>query len=75
MKNSQEKKSLIQILGDKIFISIVSKHCKKLNFKITLFFKQSNKNRFHVIFTPVFASNFELGLLCVLYIVIDFDVP
>ena len=26
-------------------------------------------------FQPVYTSNFELGLLCVLYIVISFDVP
>ena len=75
MKNSQEKKSLIQILGDKIFISIVSKHCKKFNFKITLFFKKSNQNCFHVIFQPVFNSNFELSLLRILNIITDFDVP
>ena len=32
MKNNYEKFSLIQILRDKIFIAIVSKHFKKLNF-------------------------------------------
>ena len=41
MKNSWEKFLLIQILRDKIFIAIISKHFKKLNFVICLFFKQS----------------------------------
>ena len=41
MKNSPEKFLLIQILRDKIFIAIVSKHFKKLNFVICLFFKES----------------------------------
>ena len=63
------------MLEDKIFIAIVSKHCKKFNFTISLFFKKINQNFFHVMFQQVFSSNFELGLLCVLYIVIDFDVP
>ena len=38
MKNSLEKISLTQISGDKIFIAIVPKHCKKFNFTISLFF-------------------------------------
>ena len=37
MKNSWEKISLIQIVGDKVFIAIVSKHCKKFNFMISMF--------------------------------------
>ena len=66
---------LIQILRDKIFIAIVSKHFKKRNFMICLFFKESNWNCFHVMFQPDYASNFALGLACVLYIVIGFDAP
>ena len=34
----KEKISLIQVLEDKISIVTVSKHCKKLNFMISLFF-------------------------------------
>ena len=74
MKNSYEKLSLIQMLEDKIFIAIVSKQCKKFNFTTSLFFKKINQNFFHVMYQQVFSSNFELGLLCVLYTVIDFDV-
>ena len=39
------------------------------------FFKESNSNYFHVMFQPAYTSNFELGLVCVLYIVIGFNVP
>ena len=68
------RKNLINSnLWDKIFIAIVSKHCKKFNFTLPLFFKKINQNSFHVIFRPVFTSNFKLGLLCILCIVIDFD--
>ena len=42
---------------------------------IWLFFKESNQNCFHVMFQPVYTSSFELGLMCVLYIAIGFDVP
>ena len=77
MKNSSQKISFIQILGHKIFIAIPSKHCKKFNFTISLwgFFKKNYQNCFHVMFQPVFTSNFELGLLCILYMFTDFDVP
>ena len=54
MKNSLEKISLIQILGNKIFIAIVSKHCKKCNFMVSLFFLKKN-NYFHVMSQPVFC--------------------
>ena len=76
MKNSSEKIPLIHILGDIIFIAIVSKQCKKFNFYdiLGVFFKK-NQNCFHVMFQPAFNSNFELGLLYLLYIAIDFDVP
>ena len=37
MRNSKVKISLIWILGDKTFIAIVSKHCKKFNFALYLF--------------------------------------
>ena len=37
MKISLEKISLMQILGDKIFIAIVFKHCRKFNFMISFF--------------------------------------
>ena len=44
----KEKILLIQIIEDKISIAIVSKHCKKFNFTISLFFvffkKKSNQN-------------------------------
>ena len=44
----KEKILLIQILEDKISIAIVSKHCKKFNFTISLFvlffLKKSNQN-------------------------------
>ena len=58
---------LIQILRDKIFIAIVSKHFKNLNYMICLFFKESNQNYFHVMFQPVYTSNLELSLVCILY--------
>ena len=38
MKNSLGKISVAQILGDKMFIEVVSKHCKKFNFTISLVF-------------------------------------
>ena len=72
-KNSQEKILFIQTSGGKIFIAIVSKHCKKFNFALSFFFfclfcfalfLKSNQNCFHVIFQPVYTSSFELGLLC-----------
>ena len=67
----KEEISLIQILEDKIYIAIVSKHCKKFNFTISLlllFFlkKQSKLNCFHM-FQPVFTSNFELSLMYAFY--------
>ena len=65
MKISLEKISLIQILGDKIFIAIVSKHCKKFNFAISLLFKKAITT-VSTMFQPVFTSNFEMGLLCVI---------
>ena len=37
-KNSQEKILFIQTSGGKIFIAIVSKHCKKFNFALSFFF-------------------------------------
>ena len=68
----KEEISLIQILEDKISIAIVSKHCKKFNFTISLLLllflkkKQSKLNCFHM-FQPVFTSNFELGLMYAFY--------
>ena len=75
MKNSSEKFILIQILRDKIFIAIVSKHFKKRNFMTCLFFKETIKTVFMSCFKPVYTSNFALGLECVLYIVVGFDAP
>ena len=78
MKNSLEKLSFIQILGDKICIAIVSKMHVNIAGNLTLlgifvfFLKKNNHNCFHVIYLPVFTSNSELGRLCVLYMVIDF---
>ena len=76
MKNSLEKISFIQILGDKICIAIVSKMYVNIAGNLTLlgifFKKKNNHNCFHVIYLPVFTSNSELGRLCVLYMVIDF---
>ena len=72
MKISLEKISLIQILGDKIFLAIASKHCKKFNLMISFLKKKSNHNCLHAMFQPGFTPNFDMGLWCVLYIVIDF---
>ena len=78
MKNSLEKISFIQILGDKICIAIVSKMYVNTAGNLTLlgiFLKKKKKNNhncFHVIYLPVFTSSSELGRLCVLYMVIDF---
>ena len=46
MKISLEKISLIQILGDKIFLAIASKHCKKFNLMISFFFKKKQSQLF-----------------------------
>ena len=72
MKNSLEKLSFIQILGDKICIAIVPKMHVNIAGNLTLlgifvfFLKKNNHNCFHVIYLPVFTSNSELGRLCVL---------
>ena len=50
MKNSQEKFSLIQILREKIFIAIVSKHFTKLNFMISSFLKKAIETVFMLCF-------------------------
>ena len=66
MKNSSEKFILIQILRDKIFITIVSKHFKKLNFMICLFFKRKKLKLFSCCFNQ-FILQILNRALCTFY--------
>ena len=52
MKNSLEKISLIQILGDKIFIATVSTHCKEFNFTIYLVFFLKKQSQLFPCYVP-----------------------
>ena len=70
------RKNLINsTLGIKSSLQQYLNIVRKLTLQYLCFFNKINQNCLHVIFQPVFTSNFELGFLCVLYIVTDFDVP
>ena len=71
MQNSYEKISFIRILGDKIFIAIAFKHCKKFNLRYLCFSKKAIETAFMLWFNQfyrpilnwVFCAFFPLLLI------------
>ena len=64
-KNSKEKISFSQISEDKIFIAMVSEHCKAFNFTISFFLKVI-KAVFMLCFNLLFLPISNGHLLCII---------